>query len=283
MSPVHAKKSLGQNFLRSKEVVAHIVDVSDIFPGDLVVEVGPGEGALTNALLNAGAHVIAVEKDRRCIPLLTDRFSDALEDGHLILIEGDVLEKNITSELFNEILLGVPSYKVVANIPYYITGLLFLYFLEEHRQPSQLTFLVQKEVAEQIVSHDKKESILSLSIKVFGDPHIAGKVSREAFDPIPKVDSAILIIKNIGKEKLGTLQEKDFFSIMKAGFRAKRKMLLGNLSLGLPYPKDELLTLFTKLHIDAKIRGEDLPIEMWIALATEIATLRKKHLHKNLV
>lgn len=279
MKNIQAKKSLGQNFLRSEATIEKIIDVSGIFPGDIVVEVGPGEGALTNALLNAGAHVIAVEKDARCIPLLTDRFSDALRDGHLILLEGDILEKNITRELFDELLGSVPTYKVVANIPYYITGMLFRYFLEEHRTPSQLTFLVQKEVAEQIVSRNKKETILSLSIKVFGDPVYVATVPKESFDPVPKVDSAILMIKNISKDKLGDLSAEHFFSVIKAGFRAKRKMLIGNLSEGLHYPKEELLEQFDRLGIDKKTRGEDLPIDTWIRLAGEISTDHKKHPH----
>lgn len=279
MKNIQPKKSLGQNFLRSTETVEKIIDVSGIFPGDIVVEVGPGEGMLTNALLNAGAHVIAIEKDTRCIPLLTDRFADALRDEHLILIEGDILEKKITDDLFEGILSGMPSYKVVANIPYYITGMLFRYFLEEHHSPSQLTFLVQKEVAEQIISRNKKETILSLSIKVFGDPVYVATVPKESFDPVPKVDSAILMIQNINREKLGTLSEKQFFTVIKAGFRAKRKMLIGNLAEGLHHSKEEIGELFLKLGIDSKARGEDLPIERWIKLAAAISSEHKKHPH----
>ena len=270
MPQLRAKKSLGQNFLRSSEVIEKIVSASDIFPGDVVVEVGPGEGVLTIALLNSGAHVIAIEKDARCIPLLTDRFADALNDGHLILIEGDILDKKITSELF-EILSDVPAYKVVANIPYYITGMLFRYFLEEHRQPSVLTFLVQKEVAEQIVSKAHKETILSLSIKAFGDPHYGGKVGKECFEPMPKVDSAILTVKNIGKEKLMGLHVGFFFRVVKAGFQAKRKMLLGNLATGLERDKSEIAEIFLELGIKEKVRGEDLPIDTWIQLAKKLA------------
>ncbi len=266
MKHVVAKKSLGQNFLHATHVVEKIVDVSEIFPGGVVVEVGPGEGVLTNALLNAGAHVIAIEKDARCIPLLTDRFADAIEDRHLILIEGDILDEKIEKELF-AILSEVPTYKVVANIPYYITGMLFRYFLEEHRQPSQLTFLVQKEVAEQITAHDKKESILSLSVKIFGDPHYVGKVGKECFRPEPKVDSAILTVKHINEERLCGASRAQFFHVVKAGFRARRKMLAGNLVDGLGIDRTTVLSVFEKLNINPKIRGEDLPIATWVLLA----------------
>jgi 16S rRNA (adenine1518-N6/adenine1519-N6)-dimethyltransferase len=267
MKNIAPKKTLGQNFLKSKEAIEKIVNASLITPGDIVVEVGPGEGVLTNELLLAGAHVIAIEKDQRCIPLLSERFSDALADGHLQLIDGDILDPNNTHVLFNEMLRDVPTYKVVANIPYYITGLLFRFFLEEHRQPTLLTFLVQKEVADNIIARDKKESILSLSIKVFGEPHYGGKVSKEHFTPPPKVDSAIITITDIGHERLGGVSEKKFFSILKAGFRARRKKLINNLSDGLDYDKKDLLGVFQKLHINEKVRGEDLPITTWVALA----------------
>lgn len=267
---IHAKKSLGQHFLRSKDVVQKIVESAQIFPGDVVVEVGPGEGVLTNELLNEGARVVAIEKDARLIPLLTDRFADAIRDQHLILIEGDVLEKKTAEELFDGILSEIPEYKVVANIPYYITGMLFRYFLETHRQPTLLTFLIQKEVAEQIVSHHKKESILSLSVKAFGDPVYGGKVGKESFDPVPKVDSAIITVGHISRERLGTLSDEKYFRVVKAGFASRRKMLLGNLVKGLDVSKEKLEALFIQLDIPHQIRGEDLPFAQWIALAQKI-------------
>lgn len=267
---IHAKKSLGQHFLRSNEVVTQIITASEITVGDVVVEVGPGEGVLTNELLRTGARVIAIEKDARCIPLLSKRFTEEIKNGQFILIEGDILEKNITEKLFDDTLQNIPTYKVVANIPYYITGMLFRYFLEAHRQPTLLTFLIQKEVAEQIVSSNNKESILSLSIKIFGDPVFVGKVGREHFDPAPKVDSAILAVKNIHNNRLGDLAHEDFFHIMKIGFRARRKMLLGNLAEGLDRKREDITKIFSALSIDEKTRGEDLPVDMWIALTKAI-------------
>gem|GEM_PF-6429977 len=146
--------------------------------------------------------------------------------------------------------------------------MLFRYFLEEHRQPSLLTFLIQKEVAEQIISKKGKESILSLSITIFGDPVYIGKVDKKFFTPIPKVDSAILTIKNIHDHRLQGLMREDFFRIMKIGFRARRKMLLGNLAEGLHQKKEDIASIFVKLGIDEKVRGEDVALATWVALAT---------------
>ena len=271
-----AKKSLGQHFLRSKTAIQKIIEASDVTPGDVVVEVGPGEGVLTDALLNAGARVIAIEKDKRCIALLTERFSDALNDEHLLLIEGDILEKKTLEEVFGTLLLPIPVYKVVANIPYYITGALFRLFLERKHQPSLITFLVQKEVAEQIVARNGKEGILSLSIKVFGDPRYVAKVGREAFTPIPKVDSAIITIHHVSHDRLSGVSAENFFCIMKTGFRARRKMLLGNLTEGLHCDRESLRNIFSELNIDEKIRGEDLGIEQWVALARALTTANTK-------
>jgi 16S rRNA (adenine1518-N6/adenine1519-N6)-dimethyltransferase len=265
MKNIRAKKSLGQNFLHDKSVVLHIAAVSHVATGDTVVEVGPGEGALTEALLRSGARVIAIEKDHRLIPYLTEKFSEELQSRTLILIEGDILDEHTTKDLYAHI--GDAPYKVVANIPYYITGLLFRYFFEHVAQPTQLTFLVQKEVAENIASKEGKESILSLSVKIFGDPHIAGIVSRDAFLPVPNVDSAILVVSDISKARLKTLTEENFFSVVKAGFRAKRKMLIGNLADGLAIEKSKINQAFSGLSIDEKIRAEDLPLSLWSALA----------------
>lgn len=278
MKPMRAKKSLGQHFLRSTRALNKIVEAANITPGDVVLEIGPGKGALTQKLVDAGARVIAVEKDDRCIGLLDDAFATTPEEQKPIIIHGDILDENIQKILFSKKHLGTVPYKLVANIPYYITGRLFRLFLEKLRQPSSLTFLIQKEVAEQIVSRDGKEGILSLSIKTYGQPRYVGKVGRDAFAPPPKVDSAIIHVADISRERLGTLSDEDFFRILKAGFRARRKKLLGNLRDGLLLPKETLEQIFMELAINPDIRGEDLALPHWITLSKKIAQI--KHLSK---
>lgn len=274
MDSFQAKKSLGQHFLRSKEALQEITQAADIKDGDVVLEIGPGEGVLTEALLFAGAQVIAVETDRRCIEKLHERFREAIRVQHLSLIEGDIRHEKTQRELFKNKFLGAGAYKLVANIPYYITGMLFRLFLEQLRQPLLLVFLVQKEVAEQIVARDGKESIFSLAVKAYGTPRFVAKVKREAFSPPPKVDSAIIAVTDISRVRLGKLRDEKYFRVVKAGFGAKRKMLFGNLVRGLKLPKEKLAAVFQRLEISEQMRGEDLPVEKWIALAQEIKDVR---------
>ncbi len=251
------KRSLGQNFLRSGKAISDIVKAGDIHPGETVLEAGPGEGVLTEALLKAGAKVIAIEKDRRLIPHLHNRFSREIASGQLALIENDILEFSISNFQFSK-------YKVIANIPYYITGAFIRKFLEAEQQPSRMVILVQKEVAERIIARDKKESILSISVKAYGSPKIIGIVKAGSFAPPPKVDSAILAIENISKSFFDGFTEEVFFTIVKTGFAHKRKKLSANLKEILP----EIEKIMGKSGIEKNTRAENLSLEEWKTLAT---------------
>ncbi len=255
------KKSLGQNFLRSKSVVKKILDVSEISKNDIVLEIGPGEGIMTEELLSLGKKVVAVEKDDRLIPLLKEKFKEGLDSGKFELIHSDILDQNI-QEIISK------PYKVVANIPYYITGQILRKFLESNFQPNSMTLMVQKEVAERIVAKDDKESLLSLSVKIFGEPIYVKTVKKSLFRPEPNVDSAIIIIKNINKEKLGGAKEELFFKVIHAGFAHKRKQLLANLS-GV-VSREKLLEIFIKLHLNQKIRAEDVNLDTWVKLCKKL-------------
>ncbi len=249
------KKSLGQHFLRSHSYLTQIAAAADIRVGERVLEIGPGDGALTEKLLDAGAHVVAIEKDHRLIPLLQEKFTSKNFEVH----EADALRIDPTA-------LGFTSgeYKVIGNIPYYITGALLRKFLSENCQPSLLLFLIQKEVAERI-ARSPKESILSLAIKAYGTPRYVKTVPRGAFSPPPKVDSAILLVQHISRKNFeNPTHEKKFFDLLHAGFGSKRKFLKRNLEplLGESYTgalKDAL--------IPENARAEDVPLEKWLTLS----------------
>jgi 16S rRNA (adenine1518-N6/adenine1519-N6)-dimethyltransferase len=258
---LQTKKSLGQHFLKSAAYLRAIADAADIAAGDRVLEVGPGEGALTRELLSRGAHVVAVEKDNRLIPMLQVTFDKELHTGTLVLHEGDALE------LDTEHTVGKGLYKLVANIPYYITGALLKKFLSGEHQPSTLVFLVQKEVAERIAK-SKKESILSLSVKAYGSVTYVKTVPAGAFAPPPEVDSAILLVSNISKKNFANTQhEEKFFKLVRAGFAQKRKMLKKNIGTLLGAETE------ARMHtagIADTARAEDVALEQWLALAAHV-------------
>lgn len=257
-----AKKTLGQHFLKSKKALSDMISAGNIHDKDIVLEIGPGKGALTKELLAHAGKVIAIEKDKSLIPVLEETFATEIKNKKLVLIEGDIMEDTI--ELPHD-------YKVIANIPYYITGALFQMFLEHETQPSVIVFLVQKEVAERIVARDGKESILSLSVKAYGEPEYISKVSKHYFSPAPKVDSAIIAVSNISKNKFkqAKMTEEDFFRVIKTGFAHKRKVLVQNLTeLGIP--KEVIEQAFTKLNISLKTRAENVGLPLWIALTQDL-------------
>lgn len=264
------KKSLGQNFLKSEKALGDIVRAGGLSAGDTVLEIGPGKGALTEKILETGAKVIAVEKDSELIPVLSEKFAQYIKSSSLVLVQEDILEFDPlsykparTTDRSGRLKPG--SYKLIGNIPYYITGAIIRKFLESDYQPSSMTLLVQKEVAERIVARDGKESILSISVKAFGEPKIIAKVPKRYFTPEPKVDSAVIHISDISNKKLGNIETKNFFRVVKAGFAHKRKVLAGNLA-DLSISKEQILAIFHKLGIDAKARAEDLSLSEWISI-----------------
>jgi 16S rRNA (adenine1518-N6/adenine1519-N6)-dimethyltransferase len=272
MPRLKAKKSLGQNFLTSKVAIRDMVDAANIIPGDLVLEIGPGKGALTTEILSRGGRVIAIEKDDRMIPLLKERFSDDISRGALSVVHGDIVGNKVWKTLVREYALVDKNYSVVANIPYYITGLLFRLFLKTGPQPKSLIFLVQKEVAQSAVGKGGKESILSLSLKAYGTPRNVRKVERKLFSPQPKVDSAILAVSDISRRRFATrADERRFFDILHAGFSSKRKTLANNLSKGLGKEKSDIERLLASLTLPPAVRAEDVGIDDWIRLSLALS------------
>src|SRR3989338_10833802 len=195
----YAKKSLGQNFLKSPGIFSKIIEASKIANTDTILEIGPGTGELTKRLLEKALRVLAVEKDTRLITPLKEKFVKEIKSGKLVLVEADILD--FKPATYN---LQPNSYKLVANIPYYITGAILKKFLEIGPQPSRIVLLIQKEVADRIVAKNAKESILSMSVKSYGRPRIAGIVPPGCFVPPPTVDSAILVVEKISKKIFST-------------------------------------------------------------------------------
>lgn len=250
-----AKKSLGQNFLHAPNVISAMAKAGEVGTGDKILEIGPGKGALTKKLLEIGAKVIAIEKDDRAIPFLNEKFSDFVNNGQLSILNTDILE------IDDNYLKNLGKYKIIANIPYYITGELIRKFLESQNPPEKMVIMVQKEVAKRIV--DEKESILSISVKVYGEAKYICTVPRKFFRPMPNVDSAVILIQNISKkffEESG-IDEKLFFEILKAGFAHKRKFVIRNLEDKIPKEILEKCWLNYNFHQD--LRAENITVEMW--------------------
>lgn len=244
------KKSLGQNFLMHARIAERIALTAKLNPEQIAFEVGPGTGMLTRELLKVAKHVIALEADFELYEKLQESFKEEIANGMLELVHGDIRTFDIDS---------LPKgYAVVANIPYYITGEIFKLFLTARNQPSTMTLLVQKEVAERI-ARSKKESILSLSIKVYGKPKLEFTVPRGAFIPAPKVDSAVLTIRDISRSQFKNREEEErFFALIHAGFAHKRKFVRKNL----------LEAGFTSGNIPEKARAEDLSLADWLGIIT---------------
>ncbi|HEY4476737.1 MAG TPA: 16S rRNA (adenine(1518)-N(6)/adenine(1519)-N(6))-dimethyltransferase RsmA [Candidatus Paceibacterota bacterium] len=258
-----AKKSLGQHFLTDQAAINTSVSTAQLTPEDTVLEVGPGEGVLTAALLETGARVIAVEKDDRLIGLLTEKFHADIKNKKLELIHTDILDFSLQAKKLR-------SYKLIANIPYYLTGQIIRQFLTAINQPISMTLMLQKEVAERIVAKDKRESLLSVSIKCYGRPHYIHTVPRGAFRPAPRVDSAIIQIDNISRDRFNEngVTEPEFFALLHRGFAAPRKMLGPKLmKFGLGGAK------LTVSNVSLQARAENLTVDQWFSLAKQIKNI----------
>lgn len=250
--PQKTAAPLGQHLLTNPRVAEKVAEAAGAEKNVRVLEIGPGKGMLTRELLKRGALVTAIEKDPAMVSVLHAEFETEIKNKKLTLIFGDA------REVTPDTVFPKGEYVVAANIPYYITGELIRQFLTAKNQPSSLALLVQKEVAERI-ARSKKESILSLSVKVFGVPKYVDTVKRGNFNPPPKVDSAILAIQNISRTNLKGISEESFFAVVKAGFGQKRKTLAGNL-------KREL---GSTLGVRENIRAEDVPLSEWLAITAK--------------
>jgi len=254
-----AKKGLGQHFLMHRQTSERIVLAANVTERDTVLEIGPGTGVLTRELLAKAGKVYAVETDAELIPRLEATFAEEIASGKLVLIHIDVRK-------FDPSTIDGP-YLLVANIPYYITGEIVRQFLTTTHKPSSMTLLVQKEVAER-VARSEKESLLSLSVKAYGTPKYEFTVPKGAFVPAPKVDSAVLSVRDITATFQSPNQEARFFAILRAGFAHKRKRLMKNLEA--VAEKGDIQEAFAAALLHEDIRPEDVPLAGWTALAESL-------------
>ncbi|QHN43082.1 ribosomal RNA small subunit methyltransferase A [Candidatus Mycosynbacter amalyticus] len=249
------KKSLGQHWLHDRFVLDHIADEANVNMQDTVLEVGPGLGTLTSILLGRAEQVIAVEFD----PDLARKLPGQFPGKNLEVVHSDILAYD-TRDL-------PAGYKVVANVPYYITSKIIQKFMTEDNQPSVVTLLIQKEVAERVAARPGDMSILAVSAQLYADVSLGDVVPAELFTPPPKVDSQVVTLRTKQLTLPDGVDEKLLFRVVKAGFSAKRKKLRSSLSGGLGMAKDNVDTLLAGVDISPDERAESLSVEDWKRLA----------------
>jgi 16S rRNA (adenine1518-N6/adenine1519-N6)-dimethyltransferase len=247
-------KSLGQHWLRDRNVLMHIADCADLNKNDTVLEIGPGLGTLTSELLRQAGKVIAVEYDAELARKLPGQFPGK----NLEVINADILGFNL-----NNLPAG---YKVVANVPYYITSKIVQMLMTAENKPSTTVLLVQKEVAERLAAKPGQMSILAVSAKVFADVSLGDIVPASLFTPPPKVDSQVVILQTRRESFFDGVNEANFFRVVKAGFSAKRKKLRSSLSGGLKITKSEAENILEKANINPDMRAEALDLDNWVKL-----------------
>ena len=259
---IKPKKGLGQSFLADEAQIKKIIHSAEIGKDDTVLEVGPGPGTITFSLLQQARRVIAVEKDKPLAEFLKTEFSDY---KNLEVISGDILKINLA-----KLELTPRGYKIVANLPFYLTNYFLRRMLEEKIKPSEMTLVIQKEVAERIIAEGNKESILSLAIKMYGEAELVDIIPSEAFYPSPEVATAIIKIRIFKKPRLGAGERELFFRLIKIGFSAKRKQLKNNLAGGHGITAKEAENVLSKAKINPRVRAEDLRFDDWVRVMKNI-------------
>ncbi|MDP2926894.1 MAG: 16S rRNA (adenine(1518)-N(6)/adenine(1519)-N(6))-dimethyltransferase RsmA [bacterium] len=281
------QKRLGQNFLWQKSVLNKIVATATLSDQDLVLEIGPGLGSLTQILAKKANRVIAVEKDPRLIPILQSNLANF---NNIEIIEGDILKCRFLNSKFqspNSKQIQNPKtqilnkYKVVANLPYYAATHIIRQFLEAENPPELMVLMLQKEVAQRICpstssgrgSKSPRMNLLAVSVQFYADVKIIGYVSKKAFWPKPKVDGAIIKIKPLINADRKLINADLFFTIVKAGFSQPRKQLLNNLSKSLNLSREKVVVWLDKNKISPQQRPAEVALENWLALVKTFTTV----------
>jgi len=265
---IRGRKSLGQSFLVDETAVQRIVDAAELCPDDTVLEIGPGPGTLTVHLAERAGRVVAVELDERMLPALREALGGR---SNVEIVHGDILEQDVSS------LVGDAAYKVVANVPYYITSAILRHILGARVRPSLMVITVQREVAERIVGRSPgrrggrrdrvRMSLLATSVQLYGNPRIVARIPAGAFRPIPAVDSAVLRVDVYARLPWGAVDETAFFAVARAGFAQSRKQLRNALAAGLGLNADEVVIRMAAAGIDPSRRAETLSVKEWVSLS----------------
>jgi len=263
-SGLRARKGLGQHFLVDEEVLGLIISAAELTPDDTVVEVGPGLGVLTGELARRAGWVVAVELDNKLADILKQTLTSF---ENLTIINEDMLKID-PADLLQAPRAKFPSenYKVVANLPYYITSPVLRHFLEAQVKPQVMVVMVQKEVAEEIAAKPGRMSLLSVGVQLYGEPAIVSYVPARCFYPAPEVDSALLRVVPYSRPPIEVSDREGFFTLVRAGFSAARKQLANSLAKGLGVSKTDALSLLAKAGIVSQRRAETLSLEEWARL-----------------
>ena len=266
-SNLRARKRLGQHFLVDEEVLKLISSAAELTPSDVVVEIGPGLGILTKELARQVGWVIAIELDTKLAAILRQTLTSI---DKITVINEDVLKIDPAALLQGQKTSFPPainlSYKVVANLPYYITSPVLRHFLEASVKPQLMVVMVQKEVAEAIVARPGQMSVLSISVQFYGEPRIISYVPAHCFYPAPEVDSAILRVDLYPQPAVAVADKESFFELVRAGFAASRKQIGNSLTQGLELSKAEVLSLLAEANIVPQRRAETLTLDEWARL-----------------
>ena len=251
------RKALGQNFLIGHRVINTILRAAELNPSDLVLEIGPGLGIVTEQLVTQAGKVIALEMD----PELANSLSGRVSDGHkLSVVCGDARQVDVCN------LIGEDSYKLIGNLPYYAANPILRHFLESECRPTRIVVMLQREVAKSMTAQPGQMSLLSVGVQTYGKPRIVGYVPPSAFYPQPKVTSAVVSI-DVYRTPALELEDRDgFFNVVRAGFSAPRKQIRNSLANGLGITFQAALELLGKANIEPSRRAETLDIETWKAL-----------------
>jgi 16S rRNA (adenine1518-N6/adenine1519-N6)-dimethyltransferase len=262
------KKGLGQNFLVSEGALRRIVAAADLEPGDVVLEVGPGLGTLTRLLAQQAKRVIAVELDQRLVEILSQTLADF---PNVKVVQGDILEMEPGGP--GKLSQLSPGYKVVANLPYYITSAVLRHLLTAKVKPRLIVVTVQREVAQRITASPGQMSLLSVGVQFYGRPRIVARIPAGAFYPVPKVNSAVVRIDLDESPRMTVADVDRFFEVVRAGFGQKRKQLRNALAHGLSLSASTVVEALRRAGVDEKRRAQTLSLEEWTRVTQEMVDI----------